>query len=170
MISRAFGDFAYKWSTRRPPETADWSSFKVTAFPEVERWKLSGPSLLILSSDGLLEGAKMSALPPTSIGERVYAAMSSKKGKSLNAVAKHVLEDHIGSAEESPYMGDDLSILIIPVVAGSQSGQSGQSGQSNNSNNGSQGNQSSQSSQSGGHKRMRSYRTRRVNRSGHSKN
>lgn len=163
MISRAFGDFSYKWSNRPPPETADWSAFKVTAFPEVERWPLTGPSLLILSSDGLLEGPKMSALPPTSIGERVHKSMG--KYKTLNVAAKHVLEDHIGSAEQSPYVGDDLSLIIVPVVAAISQGNSGnQNSQSNN------GNQGSQTSQSGGYKRMRSYRTRRVSRSGHSKN
>ena len=158
MISRAFGDFQYKWNGKRPPETADWSAFKVTAFPEVERWPLTGPSLLILSSDGLLEGPKMSALPPASVGERVHEAMSSKKGKSLNVVAKNVLENHIGSAEQSPYIGDDLSLIIVPVM------------QTNNSSNTSQSSNTSNNSQSGGHKRMRSYRTRRVSRSGHSKN
>jgi serine/threonine protein phosphatase PrpC len=144
MISRAFGDFMYKWNTRSqraPPETADWGAFKVTALPEVARWPIVKDSVLILSSDGLLEGAPpaFDALPPGSIGERVMRNMA--EGRSLNVVAKQVLEAHIAAATGGgkAYMGDDLSLLIVPLsTEGPLSG--------------------------GGKKRMRAYKTRRAGR------
>ncbi len=113
MISRAFGDFTYKWNTRsqKPPPPGDiWSNFKVTAMPEVERWSILPHHVLILSSDGLLEGPEYSALHPRTVGERVYVALTF--GKSLAEVAEDLLDQHIAKAE-APYDGDDLSVILV---------------------------------------------------------
>ena len=141
MISRAIGDFSYKWNTRSsrpPPETADWGSFKVTALPEVARWPVEADSLLVLSSDGLLEGSSplFVPLPPASVGARVMAAVSAEPGKSLNVVAKQLLEKHIQESGLVPYSGDDLSLLIVPLPPAA----------------------------SGGGRRMRAFKTRRARR------
>jgi serine/threonine protein phosphatase PrpC len=113
MISRAFGDFTYKWNTRShkpPPPGEVWSTFKVTAMPEVERWFILPHHVLILSSDGLLEGPNYTALHPRTVGERVYVAMVF--GKSLAEVAGDLLDQHIAKAE-APYEGDDLSVILV---------------------------------------------------------
>jgi len=118
MVSRAFGDFSLKFpENAAPPFEADWTKFKVTAYPDVTVWSRPTVGVLAIMSDGLVETETGVLKPHAQVAKDIQVALKDMK-YDLMATAKAVNERHMRASVATtrrPYDGDDLSMILVDV-------------------------------------------------------
>jgi serine/threonine protein phosphatase PrpC len=119
MVSRAFGDFSLKYDDRKPPPfEADWTRFKVTAYPDVTVWSRPTVGVLAIMSDGFVETDSGILKPTAAVAKDIMEAL---KGVNMNlqeaaalAAKRHVIASVKGASPKT-YDGDDLSMVLVDV-------------------------------------------------------
>jgi serine/threonine protein phosphatase PrpC len=124
MVSRAFGDYEFKFKSSREPEwEANWSTdFCVTAEPDVVVFPRPTKGVLAIFSDGLVEkeDGNMKPIGAVAVGiqQSVKAAGGDLKAGAEMTLKRHT-DEYLRDSLNTQYDGDDLTLVLADIGLGS---------------------------------------------------
>lgn len=112
MVSRAFGDFSMKFKDPTVPEmNKNWTTdFCVIALPDIKVIPRGPKGILAIFSDGLVDTASDELKPIPDVCKMIKESLTD----DYTVSAQNILKKHMAQTE-SPYEGDDTTLILIDI-------------------------------------------------------